>query len=710
MTHGIGRAAGAVLLASAISFGCPQAPPPGDTAMDVALDAAQDVIPDVSIDTGPALPVQVRMDFTHAGGFYSAPFPSEDRRLAGDHVDLHDFPPGRGAPMVTQLLSILGRDADGFGLTSLIVFQLTGAIDATGLPDVHASLAATSPLFLVSVDPAAPDYLHRYPVRAQFDVDGGPYGASNLLTLLPYQGIPLRPRTLYAAVVTRALTDTLGRPLDVAASTARLVAGTAPDGLAAAAMTSYGTALTALDAARVDRAQIAGLAVFRTGDPAASTARVRDDALARPTPVPDAPFVRDEVFTEYCVYHSTVAMPVYQAGTPPYNDGGGGWTFDASGHAIVQRQETANFVVTVPRRAMPAAGFPLAVLVRTGAGGDRPLVDRGVQAFHGGPSLVAGSGPAQDFAHAGFAGATVDGPLGGLRNPTGGDEQFLVFNVGNPLALRDNVRQSALELALLAHILEGVRVDASDCPGVTGATGGVRFDTGTLALMGHSMGATIAPLAVALEPRYRALILSGAGGSWVENVMYKRSPVEVRPAIELLLRYNAIHRSLSENDPALSLLQWAGEPADPPVYGRAIVQEPVAGSSPRHVLMVQGIVDTYILPPIANTTSLSFGLDLAGTALDEINPGEAMFTPLGAVLDLSGRHRIAYPAMNNITPPAQPPATAVVVQALEDGIEDGHEVIFQTEGPKHQYICFLQSYAAGAPVVVAPGAEFAVCP
>ena len=86
---------------------------------------------------------------------------------------------------------------------------------------------------------------------------------------------------------------------------------------------------------------------------------------------------------------------------------------------------------------MPEAGYPLVVFVRTGAGRERPLVDRGVW-DEDGELIEAGSGPARNFAAAGFAGISVDGPHGGLRNVTGGDEQFLVYNLGNPAATRDN--------------------------------------------------------------------------------------------------------------------------------------------------------------------------------------------------------------------------------------------------------------------------------
>jgi pimeloyl-ACP methyl ester carboxylesterase len=308
---------------------------------------------------------------------------------------------------------------------------------------------------------------------------------------------------------------------------------------------------------------------------------------------------------------------------------------------------------------------------------------------------IAGSGPALHFTRAGYAGVTVDGPHGGIRNVTGGDEQFLMFNIGNPQAMRDNVRQSALELALMADVIAALDIDTSACPG---ADPSAQLDATQLALMGHSMGATIAPLTLAIEPRFRAAILSGAGGSWIENVVHKLSPLPVRPLAEVLLFYSKYERKLHEHDPVLTLLQWAGEPADPPPYARLVSER----SDPPHVLMLQGIVDTYILPPIANATSLSFGLDLAGTALDAGDPELAAFTPLEDVLAFGAGAKVALPASGDAI-------TAVVVQHAEDAIEDGHEVMYQTEAPKHQYRCFLDTLKSGAPIVLDAAPEDAPC-
>ena len=698
-----------VLLCAAV--GCDEGAGDGRTARDAATgqfdaraeaDAAPDADPSEdpadaespdpgAADAGPqeASPVTLSMDFTRADGFYAAPFPCESRRDAAGRVDVADFPNPRRLPFVADLVALAAHDADGFGLTSGVYFRASGAIDQTSLPDPAGSVDADASAFLISVDPTAPDRGRRYPVTAMFEDDGGPHGTPNQLSLLPVQGFPLREGVLYAAVITTAVRDAAGRPLAVSPAVEVLRAGDAPPGLGDEAALAYRAALADPG---VDADRVAALAVFRTGHPRAGLLAARAQVLAAPLPRPE-PFTAAERFDDFCVYDSTVEMPVFQEGTPPFRSSGGVWASNPDGTLRGQGTEVAHVVVTLPRRAMPARGFPVVVFIRTSGRGERPLVDRGVRDVAGGPARAPGTGPALDFAHAGWAGISVDGPHGGLRNVSHGDEQFLMFNFANPPAMRDNFRQTALETILVAHLLDDIAIPADAC------SAGERdrvFDVSQVALMGHSMGATVAPLALAAEPRFRAVLLSGAGGSWIENVVHKRRPLEVRPLAEAILLYG--DRRLHSHDPALSMLQWAGEAADPPVYGALVIDEPVVGARPRHVLMMQGIADTYILPPIANATSLSLGLDLAGPAREGDNPITAAFTPLADLLGLRGRGAVALPAHGNRETPTGP-VTAVVTQHLEDGIEDGHEVVFQTEAPKAEYRRFLETLVDGVPEV-----------
>ncbi len=149
-------------------------------------------------------------------------------------------------------------------------------------------------------------------------------------------------------------------------------------------------------------------------------------------------------------------------------------------------------------------------------------------------------------------------------------------------------------------------------------------------------------------------------------------------------------------DPVLTLVQWAAEAGDPQVYAHMVRDGP-----PRNILMLQGIVDNYILPRIANSLSLPLGLDLAGDEIDTGDPELAGQTPISALLPLAGRKQVSFPVSSN--------PIAIVAQHRGDGIEDGHEVVFQTDPPKHQYRCFLASLLTGTPRVPPPGPADAPC-
>lgn len=640
----------------------------------------------------PAAPVTVRMDFGRPD-FYAAPFPSDDLLAADGHVDISKFPNPSQNLFMSQITALITRDARAFATSGGVFFTLTGDVDPSTLPDLDGSTHPGASAMLVSLDDGKV-----IPTWVTFTSDGGDYGGAHMISMVPLAGIALAPKQKYAAFVTRGIHDTRGQPIAQSTVLASIEKNVRPPAMPDATFAEYTQALAALQKTGVDASTLAGLTVFTTGDPTAQMLEVARALLEGPVLATKQAPSQGEVFDGFCVFNAQIDMPDYQSGTPPFSTSGGDWAFGANG-IIQQRLETASVVVTIPRTAMPANGFPLALMVRTGGGGDRPLVDRGVQAVHDGPPIVAGSGPAMEFAKVGFAGAQVDGPHGGLRNVTHDDEQFLMFNVSNGAALRDNVRESALELAVFERVLENLTIDASACPGTSPST--VHFDASKLALLGHSMGATIAPLVLAIAPAFHAAILSGSGASWIENVAFKEKPVPVRPLIELLLGYSSSHRTLVRGDPVLTLVQWALEPADPLVYGRLL--------SGRQVLMEQGIVDHYILPPIANATPLSVGLDLAGTELDVTSPellARPELYPLSSVMKYGGRKALTFPVSAN----AAPNVTAIVVQHPADGIEDGHEVMFQTEPPKREYRCFLQSYAKGGAALVPDGNVDAPCP
>ena len=503
----------------------------------------------------------------------------------------------------------------GFGLTTAIYFPTHHTIDVTTLPtpnpmrngpppDPHPSLGTNSSgnpvgdatvagfvapsVYLMGVQVGSPDFGKLYPLitgnkdaangAAAGPIGGGMYNENgnacgvppfcacfsidafttdnchcqdDVIVLAPYQGVSLRPNTLYAAVVTNMVTDSSGSallPPDslngmlATRTTTRSCRGSEGHGMPpGAACDTYMTALDAIASLPTGGtllAQMVGLTVFRTGDPTVVLQNALADARAshKPTvsyltldtedyPDYETPTGVPGVFPDYCVYKGTITLPNYQTGTRPYDTNNtlaeaeclgdpicmlfgafdprdyvrhGGWWSFAPGSSVPLFQAMdgeARFYVTLPRKPKPAYGYPVAVFARLGGGGDRPLMDRraettshgyedaggshgcieGLFAWTGACSHTApdhpGMGPAQELARAGFAGIMIDDPLSSIRNSEAwwvSDEDNKIFNALNLSAMRDNLRQAALELALIPEIINKdagtIKLDGSTCP------------------------------------------------------------------------------------------------------------------------------------------------------------------------------------------------------------------------------------------------------
>jgi hypothetical protein len=732
------------------------------------------------------------MDFTHIGGgddFFAAPFPAIGR-VSGDKTGVADavnFP--APTPVGQRLVDLVSHD--GYAITAGIVFKLGGATPAPlpsfAVPDAGAGDAGAGDAGSASPPPVM-----------LFPVEGGPPVAISagmtttkdnhvLLTILPVQGLTLRENTEYAAIVTTTLTEGRQAPtMTSLCAVAQPPAGTSPPALPDAGLpdssdvAEYLAGIRAAKALHVDCANIAAMSVYRTTDPTAAmraaSALAQSDYRQKQGAC-SIPLDRDVdkgsfrcTKAPFCVFKGTVMMPQYQRGTPPFApfvQWGGGWPAGAvnapstapagcdtsvgSGPPPDPNSWTptwlkARVIVTLPHAPPPtSAGYPVMALVRAGAGTfTDPLVDRG-------PTLgsacteTACRGPAEFIQSVGFAGITIDGPLVGesrLQPLLGENEDLSIFNFLNPLAMRDNLRQSALELTLLPQILAQLQIDTSTCDGVP--PGPVRFDFGHLVLFSHSMGASISPLALAGAPFFRAAIMSGSGGSLLENIIYKAFPVPIDAGGSLLGLPSGC--TLSEFAPALSLLQWAEEPSDSEVYARRMVRDasPEGASwwSPnaRHVLMIQGLVDHDILPPIADVMTLGEGLDLglgpnscSGSPIcDQVavygevaSPG---YPSISSLLPLSGHGygplasltgNIPWPANVPRRPGVTGDLTALVVQHRIDEnrefdgagcVVNGHEVIYESTLARHQVACFLYDFEHNVtPQIRAAGEEFASC-
>jgi len=215
-----------------------------------------------------------------SASFWDAPLPSEHRRSAETgRPSLTGFPNPDAVGFVDDLLVLVDDALPGFGTTSPIFFRLEVPPARSSLPDLRGSLEHGAAVFLAEVGTG-----ERVPVTVLYEADAGPFGAPRLLSLLPLQGIPLKPATLYAAVVTRELRARSGERFGHAPALDDLA--DLPEGAEAA----YTEALDALAGGGLAAEEIAGLAVFRTQDPEAELRTVAADLRARPRPEIDAPF------------------------------------------------------------------------------------------------------------------------------------------------------------------------------------------------------------------------------------------------------------------------------------------------------------------------------------------------------------------------------------------------------------------------------------
>ena len=114
-----------------------------------------------------------------------------------------------------------------------------------------------------------------------------------------------------------------------------------------------------------------------------------------------------------------------------------------------------------------------------------------------------------------------------------------------------------------------------------------------------------------------------------------------------------------------------------------------------------GILDTYNPPPAENPAVAAIGLDVAGPLVDE---------RVLEVGTLAGRSLVAAPVAGNVAVDGAGSVTAVATQYPEDGVLDGHDVIFQREDAKYQSGCFLASLVRDGVATLAPRVDDSTAP
>lgn len=640
----------------------------------------------------------VSMAFDPSGDadIYGLGFPSDVYQDAEGRLDLTRFP--RLAHALTErLVRVAAEDSRGFAPAGAIAVRLTGPVEAIALsPDPATYASPGSPVQVIDVDPRSPERGRRFPLEVRITPAADVYRPAGLLEALPSLGIGLRPATRYALLVTDDLPVPPGVRVGVDPALAAMLRGRDPGGaLGARAVAAFAPLADQLRDEGLDPRRVVAATVFTTGSPTARLTAIAARLGAWPAPTPDAPLARIADFPDYCVLGSTWPAPGFQDGTVPFltESQGGVFQLDPSGEPSPRYVNHTSFVVTIPKRAMPPAGFPIVQYLHGTGNLASEVYLRGRDPGTGVPE--PGGGPAAIVARRGWAAASMSGHLSSehFDGPLSLDGH-IAYDFFNPRAMRDNYTQLVAEQVLFRKLVEALRIDPALCAGAdAGAApdGLIRVDPGFRAVMGHSQGSVVGGMLAAVDPAPpRALILDGAGASWIESVFGVTDPLDLERLVEVLALGLPAGQTLDVWHPVLLLAEMAMGAADNLFFLPELLRDPPDGREPPHVLVFEGHVDHQVPVNMQRALVGALGVDLGGEDVGA-TPSEQV---LPRVL-LGGRRQVPFPTRGNVAVPGAGPRTGGVVRYPEDGILDGHHVVFQRDEPKHVYGCFLADLAAG---------------
>lgn len=657
-----------------------------------ADDAPTDTKPDVYFDLhGSANTFQT---------FWDLPYPSDLRLLGDGTLDLTGYPNVRRVPLIDDFLEVARLHQ---GAIQMPISYLRFGV---AVPD-HRYTEVIAPdddaaVFLVDIDPDSLERGTRYPVVAE-TLAQDDFAPPTLVAVAPRPGIVLAAATTYAVVFRRGFAPDAAPPADwIALRDGTLAAA----GRAATAEAVYAPLWPVLEELAVPLDDVLVATVFTTGD---ETHRLyqRSEAVRAAFDAPIADLVIDPVdgavHDGFCELVGTVTFPQFQRGVAPYGSDGD-FEYDGDGAPIAQGELTVALAITVPFGEMPEGGWHLYQFFHGSGGESSGLVDLGKTPSVGAEPVI-GEGPGYVVARHGIAGAASALPLNPERYRNASDYEYL--NINNLSALPFTFQQGVFEQRLLLDALLELEIPAAVLAGCTQVTlpDGVaahRFDPTRVVAGGQSMGGMYTNMIGSVEPRFGALLPTGAGGFW--NLMILEAQI-IPGARELVIaafatpgdRLNFMH-------PAFNLLATGWEISEPIVAMSRLTRRPLAepGFAPRHVYEPVGYQDIYFPTTVFDAAALAYGNQQAGTVVwDEMQ----------AALAVDGLDGVAtYPVSGNRSHDGGAATTSVVVQFESDGIADAHYLYRQLDEVKHQYGCFFASFVAtGTPVVVAPAGLDAPC-
>lgn len=542
----------------------------------------------------PACGVHMRLEPLEEG-FYAQPWPLAMRLREDGALDLAGFPMPAAATFLSDNLETIATQARGFSTNGAIFMTFSGTLDPDSLPTPEQSTEEDSSIALIEVGEGSETRGERTPIACSFTARATGYTPANTLACTPYPGFPLRPAATYALVLYDRLHDPRDRPVERSQRFDAVLEGEDDgDPLTAQFVEAYAPLVDYLLAEEGSLDGVVGATVWQTQDPGAQMRALAEDVKSQDAPAPNevaalSVVLPSEVTGNFTGIEGTYDAPIYQQGIMPYFLFGGDIRFEADGSPRRAGTFPVRYAMAIPEGEMPEDGWPI-VLYHHGTAGDA--------------YTFLTEGTAFNIAAAGVAVISIDAPAHGTRSG-GLDPQLTFFNIANVLALRDNIRQGAVDLLGLERFVQAFDVSADDSP--TGTA--IRFDPERIFAMGHSQGALLVQLMLPFAERVKGVMLSGAGASITASVLYKRSPVDIPALARSYLALEDDER-LDPFHPALTLLQAFSEVADGSNYAPYTYRWP--GGRGMDVWATQGLRDIFAPPEVTSPLVTAYGLSPIG--------------------------------------------------------------------------------------------------
>lgn len=601
------------------------------------------------------------LDFGDAPPVYGrSPFPTDALR-EGAHLGriagLEGMAQQHG-DLIAQHLETL----DGFGLRPTVEFFVQGALDEATVPATTRTLADA--LVVLDVDPDTAEAGAPLPFEWRYIRE------RNVIAGAPALGTQLREGTRYAAVLTKDVHGLDGQPVFGAYELAKLdhepparwqttarayadlrelpelehrISGLAvfttqyaSDALVKARNVIGNTSAVAAPTLAFDdpalifdtQAELDDLLGTATRDTSGARAGLEKWGGDNPTGIAHdhiaviatgttttARFRRDD-----CVDASTGCVPD-GAADETFAIGGGGVPAVQYADPATQALDSLPITIVLPEGTMPAAGFPVVVFGH-GLGGSRhdvlalaePLAAQGF-------AIVA----VDMWGHGSrYSAVDIGNNLGSNPEFTGdptlrdgfgddtGDSAYLDFFEGflNIGAIRDSIRQSTLDIARVAQLIQSApSLAALGGPYATTP----KLDPSRVAYLGQSFGTIVGANLAAIEPSISLYVLDVPGGGIVDHIVPNSAVIGdlALPFVELLYGTTG---TLDKFHPLVGALQTILDGADSLTFARHALKDRFRIENqfvgPRHVVLLQVIGDE-IMPNIATEAlARAFGVQV----------------------------------------------------------------------------------------------------